>query len=479
MKIVCLNPWSVCNKSLSIFDFILEQDIDVLCITETWLTGTEKDSSVISELVPKGYSLLHNPRSSRGGGIAIIHRSTINVTPLKRIGHFPSFEYMECTMKHPQSLCLCVVYRAPRHPTSQFLTEFPEILETISAYNGHILITGDFNFHMENAEDCHATELKSLLTSFNLTQHVTQETHRGGGILDLVISRMDDSFIKSVNVEDHGFPDHFPVFIDTTLSKPRAEKSTVTYRRLKNINLEVLTSAIQQSPLTTMDPQTPLLEQVNLYNTVLGEILDEMAPEISRVITRRDNVDWYNEDIREAKQARRRAERRWRKSQLRVDREIYVKCRQKVDVALLEAKKSHYHKLIVECEDQRQVYKIVNKLLGRNQNSNSHAGLPSPEWVETLSKFFIQKIDDIRASIPEARDPTPVSNPLLGCSFERFTPVNETEVKRIINSSPGKSCALDPIPTEFVKMAQNELVPVITTIVNTSLAEGVFPTCFK
>ena len=469
----------MCNKSLSILDFILEHDVDVLCITETWLTGTEKDNSVISELVPDGYSLMHNPRSSRGGGIAIIHRSAISVSPLEKIGDFATFEYMECIVKHPQSLRLCVVYRAPKHPAPQFLAEFPEILETISAYKGHVLITGDFNFHMENAEDSHATELKLLLTSFNLTQHVTQETHRRGGLLDLVITRAGDSCILSVNVEDHGFPDHFPVFIETTLKKPAAERSTVTFRRLKNIEHEALITAIQQSPLATMNTQLPLPEQVDLYNSVLGAILDKMAPEITRVITRRDNVDWYNDDIRNAKQARRRAERKWRKSHLQVDRDLYVECRQKVDDALLEAKKSHYRKLIVECEDQKQVYKIVNKLLGRAQKPNSSAELPPPEWAEILSKFFIRKIDDIRASIPDARDPTPASQPLQDCSFDNFMPVNETEIKKIINASSGKSCALDPIPTEFLKVAQNELAPVITTIVNTSLAEGVFPSCYK
>ena len=42
------------------------------------------------------------------------------------------------------------------------------------------------------------------------------------------------------------------------------------------------------------------------------------------------------------------------------------------------------------------------------------------------------------------------------------------------------TCELDPIPTEFVKeQCHNTLLPVITNIVNESLASGEFPSIFK
>ena len=49
----------------------------------------------------------------------------------------------------------------------------------------------------------------------------------------------------------------------------------------------------------------------------------------------------------------------------------------------------------------------------------------------------------------------------------------------VIERSPSKSCPSDPIPTKTLKSYLNEPLPVITTLVNSSLQEGVFPDALK
>ena len=44
------------------------------------------------------------------------------------------------------------------------------------------------------------------------------------------------------------------------------------------------------------------------------------------------------------------------------------------------------------------------------------------------------------------------------------------EIKKIVRSAPTKSCGLDPIPTWLLKQCEDELVPVLTLIVNASLS---------
>ena len=45
--------------------------------------------------------------------------------------------------------------------------------------------------------------------------------------------------------------------------------------------------------------------------------------------------------------------------------------------------------------------------------------------------------------------------------------------------APTKSCELDPIPTSVFKQCSNELVPVITRIINSYLTRGEVPSVFK
>ena len=53
------------------------------------------------------------------------------------------------------------------------------------------------------------------------------------------------------------------------------------------------------------------------------------------------------------------------------------------------------------------------------------------------------------------------------------------DIRKIISSSPTKSCALDPIPTWLLNQCQDQLAPVLTTIVNASLSCAEFPTELK
>jgi hypothetical protein len=53
------------------------------------------------------------------------------------------------------------------------------------------------------------------------------------------------------------------------------------------------------------------------------------------------------------------------------------------------------------------------------------------------------------------------------------------QISKIIESSPPKSCSLDPIPTWLLKSHLDVLAPVITHIVNESLQQGYFPLSMK
>ena len=63
--------------------------------------------------------------------------------------------------------------------------------------------------------------------------------------------------------------------------------------------------------------------------------------------------------------------------------------------------------------------------------------------------------------------------------LSNFTPATMQEVEKLIKQSPAKSCGLDPVTTWLLKQHAECLVPIITSIVNISLADGVFPDQFK
>ena len=54
-----LNCRLVCNKTDTIKDFVVDNDIDILAITETWLRPSNLDSLTIGDLTSTGYQFHH------------------------------------------------------------------------------------------------------------------------------------------------------------------------------------------------------------------------------------------------------------------------------------------------------------------------------------------------------------------------------------------------------------------------------------
>ena len=100
-----INPRSVKNKTIALNDFIQTNDYEIVAITETWL-GTSIDKATLGELLPEGYQIKHVPRVKRpggyhGGGVALIHKSSIDVSLLDSTNYneFNTLEYMDCNIK--------------------------------------------------------------------------------------------------------------------------------------------------------------------------------------------------------------------------------------------------------------------------------------------------------------------------------------------------------------------------------------------
>jgi exonuclease III len=201
-----LNARSVNNKASEVADFIAEKHMDICAISETWLHSGSNDI-VCGELVPPGYKLQHVPRrSGRGGGVAVVCKTTIKAKKQKAKG-FSSFEHMELLLTtRNDCIRLCVLYRPPKggkhsKPFSCFLTEFQEYMDSLStglSTGGKLVVVGDFNIPMDSISCTDTTKFKDLLYSLSLIQHVNMPTHQHGHILDLVITRSFDNCIQNI-----------------------------------------------------------------------------------------------------------------------------------------------------------------------------------------------------------------------------------------------------------------------------------------
>ena len=77
-KCATINCCSIVNKTADFKVELMEHNLDVCALTETWIR--EGDDTTAIQLCPDGYSSVSIPREGRiGGGIAIVHKSDITL----------------------------------------------------------------------------------------------------------------------------------------------------------------------------------------------------------------------------------------------------------------------------------------------------------------------------------------------------------------------------------------------------------------
>ncbi|CAG2242592.1 unnamed protein product [Mytilus edulis] len=119
----------------------------------------------------------------------------------------------------------------------------------------------------------------------------------------------------------------------------------------------------------------------------------------------RPNTEWYTDELRLAKRDRRKAERRMRKSNLTVHRQIFQDTCLKASKLLLKSKKDYFSTKISEIEhDQKQLHRLTNDLMGNRREIILPSHKDEKVLADKFCEFFVGKISAIRDNLTAKND---------------------------------------------------------------------------
>ena len=316
-------------------------------------------------------------------------------------------------------------------------------------------------------------DLLDLIDTHGLVQHVHSATSVTGNILDHILTPTEESIVYDVA----------PSLVTCVLHErlQAAVITSATFRNWKRLDLAAFSDKLTQSsaylqPALTAEQFATQLEQD------VTVILDELVP-FCKSTKRRGKSDssWLTAEATEAKQKRRRLERRWKSTTQEVDRINYrVACRA-ANRLIKEARREHLTRSVVQSSrDPRALWRTVKGLLHPCTASKSQSGL-----CHSFSSFFRDKVARVRSSVNAMRvqqglssphDITAVDDNSLFCSLE---PVTNAEVSNLLLRLPNKSSPLDYVHTSVLKSCSGVFAPLIARLANLSFSEGCFPAQFK
>jgi hypothetical protein len=483
LRIACLNAQSIRNKTTPLREYIIEKDLDIFFIVETWLSEAG-DEVHIGDITPEGYRMISKPRKNRqGGGIMVIYKDhiSLNLTDDHKVS---TMEILTCKVTiDNKNLKIICVYRPEttvknKYKLSKFFEDLSDVLSSTLSSTPNVLAIGDYNFHMNNKGNNDTIRLQKVLDTFGLKQHVSQPTHQSGNTLDLIITP-NESHILSHTVDDR-ISDHDSIILEYDINKIENPIKEISFRKLKNMNMEALKEDVESMANKTLWHDN-LDVLVNEYNTGLTSIIDSHAPLQIKTVTLRDPTPWTNEEIAGEKKERRRLERKMKKTNNEGDKVAFKIQRNKYNNTLRDLRRKHFKDQIAQRKnDPKGLFKTLNALLHRKNDTPLPPHKNESELANKFNDFFLNKVENIRDELDKGNNQLQdEEDSFSGSCLTKYKILTPEEVKKLVFDSSNKSCELDPIPTYVLRDCIEEILPLLTKIVNKSLQLGNMPVKLK
>ena len=172
LSLAHVNALSIRNKIGSFQHYLQDEKIDLCTVTETWL----KPDDIIhpKEITPPGYHILSQQRTDgrQGGGVTLAYNSSVKVYNTTQAYQPTGLGYMNVHVKFKnKTLNLYIIYRHPNSSILQFIESLANLLEeNILSDHSELILTGDFNIHMDMPHRSNTILFNDFLDTFNLSE---------------------------------------------------------------------------------------------------------------------------------------------------------------------------------------------------------------------------------------------------------------------------------------------------------------------
>ena len=344
-KLHCLvfNSQSICNKCPEVMEHVVDNDADIVFLSETWLRSMKNE--VTGAVKEYGYTLRHTTRKGRkkeiGGGVGILHKSSLNVKPVK-VNSYQTFEHcvVKVEVEDGKWSTYISIYRLDYEPIELFFTEFTELLELFLVANGECIIAGDINIHCDVSDDPHTIQFNELLSAFNLKQSIDVPTHRKGHTLDVVVTHTEETDISDIAVNDISLSDHFLLSFNINRAAPQSFYKTITYR--KKVSKDDFQEDLK-TVLENLEVHEDFKKTITEYNESLTKLIQKHYSEVTREVKIVENAPWFDFEYKELRKKRRKAEKVYQRSRKLEDKDTF-KLLRKQTTELASGKMREYYK---------------------------------------------------------------------------------------------------------------------------------------
>lgn len=490
-KVLNLNPRSIYNKLAEFVTFVQEEEVDLICMSESW----ERENLTLEEVIDlEDHVVISNvhQRKGVGGRPAIIaNTKKYNVENLTQtsvpIPWGVEAVWALLTPKNVtnaskiQKIAVCSLYSKPDSRKKSLLHDhISQVYNQLSSKYSkglHWIICGDTN-------DLKLDPILHL--NKNLKQVVLNPTRLDPpAMLDPIITTLFNYYQEpkclpplDADPFTNGKPsDHLMVIMEPLTvinNKPARAKRTVTFRPFNEERLQEMCEWIKAEDWRSISHEKSAHNKASALQQLLVQKYEEYFPEKKRTFSS-DDQPFFSEKLGIMKRRKCREFRKNRKSaKWNGMDEIYQN-------ELLKAKKGFYSNKIKNLRkaNPKQWHREFKKLASFDQHLSdeivveSIKDLPVTEQAELIADKFAkvsQEYEEIKAEdidIPDFSDE----------DIPQFT--EKEVVEAMVEIDTSKSNVKNDIPAKLLKQLAPDLGKPVADVINTAIRQGLWPNSFK
>ena len=482
IKIASFNARSINKRKDELFNYMKEENIDIINIQETWLNEN-------SRFKCEGYKMISTKFTNRkGSGVATLIRNNIKfkLIDIKRIGN--EIELIVCEIKIKRDyLRIINVYIHPNAKIDemQVLNEYLE--------NNKTILVGDVNAHHKSwsrgKSNKRGITLKNILNSQSMEIINNNKSYTHYSKKDKAFSSPDIMAVsKEIKPKIFGFKigpnlgsDHFPMSICIKSNGKILKKLNKSHWKFDKMNKKQYEENLENSFKnfeTIVNTQN--IDQINLFiNNELTKTTDKNCPKTKCRSSFRGNP-WWNDECNLFKKTKNVAWRKFMKSRLTKDEELFTKHNKAFRRVVLKAKNTYYNNLFKN-GDPKIKYKIF-KALSTNQNNTMKKveikGTYSTDYTDIANEIGIY-FSKIGTSTQTNKKEITQTKLNLISNHDNLVLNRKIEIWEFSNIckklNPRKAAGIDAIYPFMIKYAGEKFLDVLCKFFNKSFDEGVIP----
>ena len=388
LKIGHLNVRSLSDKIDEVRFIIFETNLDIFCISETWLKDDINDDMIH---IP-GYTVVRRDRNcnKRGGGVCIYIRSNISFV-YRNDFHNDVVEavWIELPRTNSDKIIVGSLYRPPNADTEYFKNMI-DILEIITSEGNEVIVLGDMNYdykHDEYDPVNPIVEIEDLFLMKQIISEPTRVTEKSSKCLDHILTTMSECH-NVCGVCKTSVSDHYLIYTSIESTRTKNSHNHVRFRDYKNFDSNLFIDDIKQcKALSDTDISKNSLEiKWNMWKTAFLNISDRHAPFRQCRVKRRHNP-WMTQSIIQLIYKRDYLKKKHLSTRSPKLLKEYRHVRNEITKEIRRCKKEYFD---IVANKYKNNSKALWKELDRIRGGNKHESqIPSDLSNDTLNDFFV------------------------------------------------------------------------------------------